>query len=217
METQEQEPSSTRLILTLGIAGFISGWVLVSVFLFTKPIIENNKAEALKAAVFKVLPDTRDFEALKLIGGDLLPADPAEKDAELVFIGKNAEGHTTGFAISGGEAGFQDIIGVIYGYNPETKEIIGYEVLSCKETPGLGDKIFKDESFVGAFKKLLVMPEIIAVKKGEKSAPNEVEAITGATISSKAVVRLMNKSILKWQKPIEKYVEQSIQKVGDRP
>jgi electron transport complex protein RnfG len=206
-EVHEAEPGSAKLIFTLGFAGFISGLVLVSVFLFTKPIIENNKAEALKAAVFKVLPGTVRFETLTIIDGKLQTADPVDKDAEKIFLGRDADGKSTGFALSDGEVGFQDIIGVIYGYNPVNHEIIGYEVLSCKETPGLGDKIFKDISFVSGFLGLSVVPEIVAVKKGEKVKANEVEAITGATISSKAVVRLLNKSVQKWKEPMEKYME----------
>jgi len=40
------------------------------------------------------------------------------------------------------------------------------------------------------------------VKKGNKSAPNEVDAISGATISSKAVVRILNESIEKWNEKL---------------
>lgn len=209
MELMEPEPGSAKLIMTLGVAGFISGLLLVSAFLYTKPIIEKNKAEALQAAVLKVLPNTVRFEPLILVSGKLQPDNPADKDAERIFMGFSNDGVLTGFAIADGEVGFQDIIGVIFGYNPQTKEIIGYEVLSCKETPGLGDKIFKDENFVSAFKNLLTIPEIIAVKTGEKSLPNEIEAITGATISSKAVVRLLNKAVGKWQGPIEQYVSEN--------
>ncbi len=81
------------------------------------------------------------------------------------------------------------------GYDAVKKSIIGYEVLDSKETPGLGDKIFKDEAFKNNFVELLTEPEILFAKKGEKNKPNQVEAITGATISSKAVIRLLNKSM----------------------
>ncbi len=64
------------------------------------------------------------------------------------------------------------------------------EILDSRETPGLGDKIYKDAAFVANFASLSVDPEIVAVKKGNKSAPNQIDAITGATISSKAVVKI---------------------------
>ena len=52
--------------------------------------------------------------------------------------------------------------------------------------------------FVGGFSALSVEPEIFAVKKGTKSQPNEIDAITGATISSKAVVRIINETHAQW-------------------
>ena len=48
------------------------------------------------------------------------------------------------------------------------------------------------------FQHLAVDPRILAVKKGTRSAPNEVDAITGATISSKAVVRIINEASRTW-------------------
>jgi electron transport complex protein RnfG len=72
------------------------------------------------------------------------------------------------------------------------------EVLESRETPGLGDKIYKDADFVGSFSPLSIDPNIVAVKKGTKSRPNEIDAITGATISSKAVVRIINEAHVEW-------------------
>jgi len=94
--------------------------------------------------------------------------------------------------------GFQDTIAILYGYKPGQKIVVGMEVLESRETPGLGDKIYKDAEFVGGFSALSVEPEIFAVKKGTKSQPNEIDAITGATISSKAVVRIINEAHAAW-------------------
>ncbi|MCP4301969.1 MAG: FMN-binding protein, partial [Gammaproteobacteria bacterium] len=88
--------------------------------------------------------------------------------------------------------------GLLYGYTPEQKRVLGMEVLESRETPGLGDKIYKDADFVGSFSALSTEPEIVAVKKGTKSQPNEIDAITGATISSKAVVRIINETHSEW-------------------
>ncbi len=205
----ESEPSTSRLISTLSFAGFLSGLVLVSAFLYTRPIIENNKAEALRRAIFKVLPGTTSFQTLLLQDGKLVEAKAS--GAEAIFLGRNANNEVTGFAISGQEPGFQDLVGVIFGYDPASGTIIGYEVLQCKETPGLGDKIFKDEAFVRNFSKLAVKPEIVLVKPGAKHQANEVDAITGATISSKAVVKLLNKSVAKWMPHIDRYVSENLQ------
>ncbi len=213
---QEKEPSSFRLISALGIAGFLSGVVLVSVYLFTKPIIAKNKADALKAAVFEVLPGTASYKAFVLDGDQLKEVDAnAESDEERIYLGLAENGSSTGFAIPGGEPGYQDIISALAGYNPGDDLIIGFKVLDSKETPGLGDKIFKDADFQLNFTQLAVEPEIEAVKKGEKTAPNQVEAITGATISSKAIVRLLNNSMGKWREPINRYMNENANANGE--
>ncbi|MHC4711116.1 MAG: FMN-binding protein, partial [Planctomycetota bacterium] len=102
-----------------------------------------------------------------------------------------------GWAISGAAPGFQDTIGVLYGYDPVRRLVTGMYILESRETPGLGDKIFKDDDFVGNFSALAIEPEIVIVKDG-RDADNEVDAITGATISSKAVVKIINEANTRW-------------------
>lgn len=209
---QEKEPSSFRLIATLGVAGFFSGVVLVGSFIFTQPIILANKAKALSAAIYKVLPGCAEYKSLLLTNGVL---EPLPEGVELgqegvnpeVFAGFDKEGKLIGFAVTTEEPGFQDIIAGIFGYDPVKGEIIGLEILDSKETPGLGDKILKDADFRKNFQALATHPEIKAVKKGEKENPYEVEAITGATISSKAVVRLLNKGMGQWEEAMKAYAE----------
>ena len=55
-----------------------------------------------------------------------------------------------------------------------------------------------DRAFVDGFRALAVAPEIQAVKKGRGGAPHQIDAITGATISSKAVVRIINQANERW-------------------
>jgi electron transport complex protein RnfG len=71
------------------------------------------------------------------------------------------------------------------------------EVLESRETPGLGDKIIKDTDFVGNFRNLAVDPTVVVVKAG-RTSDNEVDAISGATISSQAVVKIINMSNERW-------------------
>jgi len=210
----EDEPSSLRLITSLGVAGLLSGLLLVGSYLYTLPMIEANKAEALQKAIFKVLPGCDSYQTLVLIDSDLtresegIDQKKVKEDEPLkIYAGFNKSGEFIGFAIPGSEPGFQDVIGAIFGYDGASQTVIGFEVLESRETPGLGDKIFKDMEFRANFISLETVPEIMAVKKGHKTNPNEVEAITGATISSKAVVRLLNNALQQWQEPIAKFLE----------
>lgn len=212
----EKEPSSFKLIMALGIAGLLSGIVLVGTFIYTAPLIKANKEAAMQRAIFKVLPKCTTYTTLKLADGKLIEKveesenkKETDKEELLIYAGYDSTKALIGFAIPGSEPGFQDIIGALFGYDATQKIIIGFEVLESKETPGLGDKIFKDVEFQTNFNSLVVDPEIIAVKKGKKQYPNEVEAISGATISSKAVVRLLNKTVATWQTAIDSYITEN--------
>ena len=99
--------------------------------------------------------------------------------------------------------GFQDVLRLLYGYAPDRAAVVGMKVLESKETPGLGDKIEKDAAFKANFESLSVRlgPDarsiadpITLVKPGEKTEPWQVEAITGATISSRAVATILRES-----------------------
>lgn len=214
----EPEPSSFRLIFSLGLAGFFSGLLLVSAYMYTEPLIAANKTEALQKAIFKVLPGCQNYSTLEMIETELklvIPSDSEQNkgsqstDSPKIFAGFDASGNLIGFAIPSSEPGFQDIIGAIYGYDATKEVIIGFEVLESKETPGLGDKIFKDEDFQTNFTSLSVEPEILAVKKGERKNSYEVETITGATISSKAIIRMLNNSMNEWKPAISNYMKEN--------
>jgi electron transport complex protein RnfG len=195
---KKKEPSSFRLIATLGIAGLLSGLIIVSVYETTLPTIQAWQAKVLREAVFKVLPGTEHSERMVFQDGELVRKETEDKDDDPVFAGYGADGELIGYAIPSAGPGFQDIIKILYGYRPDSRRITGMEVLESRETPGLGDKIYKDLAFVAEFHDLAIDPQVVAVKKGTGSADNEVDAITGATISSKAIVRIINEGNARW-------------------
>jgi electron transport complex protein RnfG len=195
---ETSSPSSLRLVLTLAIAGLVSGMAIIGIYEATLPTITENKARELREAVFKVLPGVSQMQALVYRDGELVVVEMPDNDEPVVYGGYDEQGDFVGYAMPAAGPGFQDTIGILYGYNPAEKIVVGMEVLESRETPGLGDKIYKDAVFVGGFSSLSVEPEIVAVKKGTKSQPNEIDAITGATISSKAVVRIINETHAQW-------------------
>ncbi len=194
----EQTTPSLRLVLTLAIAGLISGIAIIGIYESTLPTITANKARELREAVFKVLPGVSRMQQLVWRSGELVVSDDLQKDEQAVYGGYDDNGEFVGYAIPGAGPGFQDTIGLLYGYQPDADLVLGMEVLESRETPGLGDKIYKDADFVGSFRALSIEPEIVAVKKGTSSQPNEIDSITGATISSKAVVRIINETHREW-------------------
>ncbi len=193
-----QEPSSIKLILTLAIAGLISGIAIIAIYEATLPTITAYKAKVLREAVFKVLPGVTKIQKLQYIDSKFQPIDSEENSPEIIYAGYDSEDNLVGYAINASGSGFQDTIQILYGYIPQNNLIVGMEVLDSRETPGLGDKIYKDVDFKANFRSLTVKPAIVFVKKGMKSASNEVDSITGATISSRAIVKIINKSNSKW-------------------
>jgi len=209
MEMQRpREPGSSRLILALALAGFLSGLIIISVYEATLPTITANQARELRQAVFKVLPGVSRMQALHYDNGTLI-AHTGRVDDNTLYAGFDQANRFIGYAIPGEGPGFQDTIKLLYGYLPDQRRIVGMVILDSRETPGLGDKIYKDADFVANFDRLSVDPVIVAVKKGQKSAPNEIDAITGATISSKAVVRIINETRARW--------EQRLPSAGNEP
>lgn len=203
-------PETPRLVLTLAAAGLVSGLAIVGAYRLTLPTIQANQAEALRRAVFQVLPGAERMERLVWQGegsgeeetGRLAPASGTTGAEPSVYAGYTAAGRFVGYAVPASGAGFQDTIRLLYGYDPERDRVVGMEVLESRETPGLGDRIYKDETFVGRFRDLAVQPRVELVKEAP-TAPNQVDAITGATISSAAVVTIVNAGNQEWLARLE--------------
>jgi len=194
--------SPFRLVGTLAGAGALAGFALVFAYEATLPRIEAHKAAALERAIREVLHDPARFEALYVSAGKLTPE--AGK-GDHVWLGYDAEGRRVGFAIAAQEPGFQDTVSLIFGYDPATKKLLGMRVLESRETPGLGDKIEKDLGFIRQFDGVEGPPR--GVKAGMKQAPDEVDMITGATISSRTVLRIIGNALKKWGPLLDAYTE----------
>jgi len=193
-----EEPGSRRLIISMAFAGLISGFIIIGIYLLTFDTIKENKARELQQAIFKVLPGVSKIQKLHYINNQLLIVNIDGMDDEMIFTGYDQQDRFVGYAIQGAGPGFQDTISLLFGYIPAEKMVTGMEILDSRETPGLGDKIFKDMDFVNEFKGLSIQSELKSVKKGKKTRENEIDSITGATISSKAVVRIINAAYKKW-------------------
>ena len=188
------EASAVRLVSTLTLAGALAGLVIVLVHQWSQPRIQAHQARVLQEAIFEVLGGPERYETAFLVDGGFTTTPPAQADTaalERVYVGYDASGRPVGIAVAGAKAGFQDVIRLLFGYDPAEDEVLGMKVLESKETPGLGDKIEKDSSFVGEFAG--VEAPLEGVKPGAGDGDdNEVDMITGATISSRAIIDIIN-------------------------
>jgi electron transport complex protein RnfG len=211
---EDKQVSTLRLVATLAVAGALAGLLIVLVNLHTKPIIDEYKAQQLRLAIYEVLPGAARYRTLYLVDGALaaeLPDGAKADDFRQAYVGYQESGEMIGIAVSRGESGFQDIVQVIFGFEPESGILLGMKVLESKETPGLGDKIYKDQDFVDQFFARPQTP-LNAIKAGSgKGLPGEIDAITGATISSKVVVSVINNGVAEWLPLFEQGIPEEAQ------
>jgi Na+-translocating ferredoxin:NAD+ oxidoreductase subunit G len=195
--------SSSRLLATLGGAGAVAGLLIVLVYDVTLPTVQANRAARLETAIRQVLPGTTNYDTLFLVGGALTPTLPAGADArkiEKVYAGRDTGGALVGYAIPASDPGFQDAIDVIFGYDPARPGTLGLAVLGSRETPGLGDKIEAPE-WLAQFED--ARTPLAPVKAGTSTRPEDVDMITGATISSRTVINAINKAVARWSPLVE--------------
>jgi len=173
-----------HMIVVLTLTSGITGALLAFVYAGTWPRIQQNERARLERAVYQVLPGAAIFEEEAV--GDLS-----------VFRGysDSAKSAMVGVAVRAEGTGFQDVIRVMAGFDQTYGTMLGLRVLKQVETPGLGAKIAEAE-FLSQFDSLALSPDIAVVKGGalDKST-GRVQAITGATISSKAVESIINKAL----------------------
>lgn len=114
----------------------------------------------------------------------VMPAGVASVEASGdFFVGKSADGKIAGYAAKGTDAGgYGGDIVLMVGFLPDGKTVEAYKALVASETPGLGSKLSTPE-FAGQFKGRNGLS--LSVKKDG----GEIEAITSATITSRAVCR----------------------------
>ena len=202
---------SWKLLAMMTGGGAIAGLLIVSVYQITLPRIEQHQGEVMQAAIREVLKAPASYDTLYLAGGKLvktLPSGASAKTTEKVYLGRDASGRRIGFALGGTENGFQDPVTVMFGYDAGTRKLIAMKVIANKETPGLGDKIETDSVFVNGFANASAPLNGVRKDRG-KSGPGDVVMITGATISSRAVIRIINNGIARWQPLMDAYREEA--------
>ena len=211
-EAQPPMPPGTpalRMVLTLALAGALAGLLLSSVHGWAQPRIDAHHAAVLRTAILEVLADPQHYETLYVVDDALAAQAPAGADTsalDRVHVGFDAAGGIVGFAIEGAEPGFQDVIRLLFGYDAGANRLIGMRVLESKETPGLGDKIEKDSAFVREFRG--VAAPLAGVKSGAgDGTDNEVDMITGATISSRAIIDIINHRLERLGPALQAYMQ----------
>jgi electron transport complex protein RnfG len=177
------------MVLVLSATAVIVGALLAGFFHIVGPKIEANRLAEEKRAIFAVIEgaERRDIHDIEVeLDGETVPVR--------IFRGLDGEGKEVGFAFIAEGPGFSAMIRMMVGLNLDMETLSGLRVVEQIETPGLGDKIAKDK-FQGQFRGLEIKPRIEYLRNRKPEKPNQIQAVTGATISSRAVVNTINKRL----------------------
>ena len=179
--------SVTNMVLSLGLITIVAGTLLALVYNTTKEPIDQAKLEKQTQAISEVAPEFNNqptIEEVKfVIDGDTVNVYPAKKDGQLV-----------GAAVkSWTKKAFSGSFSVMYGFDTDGN-VTGYAVLAHEETPGLGAKMdiwFKDP--VNTERSVIGLnPDVNNMTVSKDGG--EVDAITAATISSRAFLDALSRA-----------------------
>lgn len=171
--------SAVQVITALVVVGVASGITLVFVYDYAMPKIEVNIKNATDQAIKDIFPGASQIDISK---------------EENIYEVKGSGGMLIGYAFLAEGNGYQGNIKLIVGVDPDISKLKGLEVLESQETPGLGAEIL-NKPFKDQFIDLPLTHAIEYVKNRKPEKDYQIEAITGATISSRAVVNMLNKRV----------------------
>jgi electron transport complex protein RnfG len=187
------------LVLVLGLA---FGGALAGVQVWLGPKITENQLNETFGQLPALVPGA-DGEVSKQLYKDAQAADtPNKVQAEgiIVYEAYDADKQIVGYAVRGSGQGYGDVIVALVGLNRDATDITGIYVLDQKETPNLGSKI-ADPKWNGQFDgKSTLSPLQVVKSKSEK--PADIQAISGATISSNALTNIVNDTVAKFRKAL---------------
>ncbi len=164
----------------LGLICVLTGGLLAFINALTQSRIITQALERERETLLEVLPQAEHFEPVKSSDGEILYYKAYDKDNNIVGFGLKASGK-----------GYSSVIETMVGILRDGK-ISAIKILSQNETPGLGNRISR-------------LPFTSQFKNKDTESITQVQAIAGATISSKAIIesvksKLKEAQILKDEK-----------------
>lgn len=169
-----------KITLNLTMATLLAGIIIGTVFYFTAPIAEIQRIKQKEQSMKDLVPDAQKF---------------VEIEGKHEWFRAEKDGQPVAFVVLTEQKGFDGHIKLLVAVTPDIK-VIGYKALSHKETPGLGDVAFKEKSnFFIQFKgKGIENMELVKIKDETR-----IEAMTGATITSRAVTTAVKRVLTEVQ------------------
>ncbi len=173
------------------VSSFFFGLLLAIADAAWTPRIRHNKSEKLNTLMSALLADAEGFQLAAHLRIDSPYAKTIETD---IYKAIADAGQTVGWAFNASGFGFADKIEIVVAVDKDFTKITGFDVLSSNETPGFGDRIkspYYRNQFAG------VPADLLRLKRtgDPQTIDSDIIAITGATISSQAVVSIINSTL----------------------
>lgn len=185
------------LVILLSIVFSVS---LAAVHIKLSPVIEINKTkETMEKIPGLVTGEENSANTNKTSPEFTIKERTIKTDKQgisksyIVYDAFDNSGKVEGHVIKATGQGYGDKIELLLGLDPDGKKITGLYILDQKETPGLGAKVAEDawrDQFIG---KSTDKP--LVVVKGKPVSNNDIDAVSGATISSRSVTNIVNSAI----------------------
>lgn len=186
-----------KMVVVLLVLSFVSGGLLAKIHDETKEKIEIQELTFVKGPAILAIFEGAENDPIK----DRFKIKDGEDERDF-FIGK-LDGKADFISFESKGKGYGGDIGVMVGVNIIDDKLIGIGVTTHSETPGMGSKAKTDPKFAAQFKTLTI-DQIFGVK----ADGGQIDAISGATVTSRGVAAALNDAsgIYKRLKP--KIIEQ---------
>jgi len=192
-------PIPMPAMVLLGVA-VVAGILLSGVYTMTKDTIEEQKALANAASYKEVLPTAETFAfddtakgAIEALEGGVYGTGFGKAYINDALVGMDASGNVTGYVISATTAeGFDGDITISLGINADGT-LSGLAFTELNETAGMGMRADEPE-FKGQFSGIPAQ-QLSLNKAGDSTADNEIDSISGASVTSGAVINAVNAAI----------------------
>ena len=166
--------------------------------------IEQNRIDKLNHLTVALLPEAKHFIDLDTLGIEIeIEASKGKRKKIKVYKAVSGADECVGWSFNAAGQGFQDKIELVIAVDKDFQKLAGFDVLASNETPGLGDKIKYDDDYRAQFKGAPA-GELEAVRtRDAKKKRSQIVVISGATVSSEAVVKIISNSITQIKKQMQ--------------
>lgn len=171
------------------VAAFCFGLLIAVTNAALSPRIIQNEKDKLNKLMSQLITDANSFEVA--VEQVTIQGSKGKQISTTIYKAIDDNGQTAGYAFIAIGAGFADKIKLVIATDSKAEKFFGFKVLASNETPGFGDRI-KYDFFQDQF-KLTPIGDLELTKIGDpKKIDCEIVAISGATVSSNAVVNIFD-------------------------